>query len=442
MLIEFSVSNYRSIKDEARFSLVAGTGNEHLDTNVVVPELTASLRSTPLLRTAAIYGANAAGKSNLLQAMEVMREIVLRSSETEDRKLPVVPFKFDVDSPTLPTTLAATFLVDGVRYEYGFSVTSDTVLEEWLYAWPNGRAQLWFSRERDETDEEKFHFGKKLTGDKEVWRRATRTNALFLSTAVALNSTQLRPVSNWFRELLCIPSRRKWLSGFFSDSRWDLAATIDNCKGNRKAKVIEFLQAADLAISDLRVVQRQSVLNFLWSSLLSNFDSQGSASSAEPKSGRYSNREVNILHEPETGEPGELKVSEESDGTQKFLSITGPWLNALAHGKVIIYDELHDNLHPALVRFLVECFHNPKLNTSGAQLIFTTHETSILTQELFRRDQIWFCERGGDLATSVFSLTEFSPRKGLDNLERSYLGGRYGALPLIRTLSPLSESET
>lgn len=441
MLIEFLVSNYRSIKGEARFSLVAGTGNEHRETNVVVPELTAGVRSTPLLRSAAIYGANAAGKSNLIQAMAVMREIVIGSSEKGERNLPVVPFKFDVDSRTLPTTLRATFLADGVRYEYGFSVTSEAVLEEWLYAWPHGRAQLWFTRDRDETDQDKFDFGKKLTGDKEVWRRATRTDALFLSTAVALNSAQLRPVSNWFTELLCFPGRREAWSAIYSTTRWDLAATMSNCEGARKAEILEFLQAADLAVSDLRVVERESKYTLFRSFRTSDDDSTGPDTLSEPTTSKLKIREVNIVHEPETGQPGELAVSEESDGTQKFLSIAGPWLDALANGKIIFYDELHDNLHPALVRFLVECFHDPKLNTSGAQLIFSTHETSILTQEIFRRDQVWFCERGSDLVTSVFALTQFSPRKGLDNLKRSYLGGRYGALPIIRALSPLSESQ-
>ena len=127
----------------------------------------------------------------------------------------------------------------------------------------------------------------------------------------------------------------------------------------------------------------------------------------------------------------ELDLEEESDGTQKILALAGPWLDALEKGKVIVIDELHENLHPALVRFLVEQFHDPKLNTKGAQLIFSTHDTSILNQEVFRRDQVWFCERDRNLATSLFPLTDFRPRKGRENLERAYLEGRYGAVPYV-----------
>jgi AAA15 family ATPase/GTPase len=130
----------------------------------------------------------------------------------------------------------------------------------------------------------------------------------------------------------------------------------------------------------------------------------------------------------------DLDLRDESDGTQKMFAFAAPWLETLERGRVLVVDELHDNLHPALVQFLVTLFHSPATNPRGAQLVFTTHETSILNQDILRRDQIWFCERDERQATRLYPLTDFSPRKGLENLERAYLSGRYGALPYLKTL--------
>jgi len=126
---------------------------------------------------------------------------------------------------------------------------------------------------------------------------------------------------------------------------------------------------------------------------------------------------------------------DESDGTKKLFAFAGPWMDVLKNGYVLFIDELHDNLHPKLVQFLVKLFHNKETNPKNAQLIFTTHETSILSQDVFRRDQIWFCERNKMQSTSLYPLSDFSPKKGKENLERSYLSGRYGALPFIRSFN-------
>jgi len=144
--------------------------------------------------------------------------------------------------------------------------------------------------------------------------------------------------------------------------------------------------------------------------------------------------ELYMIHKDSTGNLVKFNFDEESDGTQKLFSFAGPWLDTLKNGYVLFVDELHDNLHPRLVRFLVELFHSSETNPNNAQLVFTTHETTILNQVVFRRDQIWFCEKRHDKATSVYSLTDFSPRKGRENLELSYLAGRYGAVPYMRKL--------
>lgn len=199
MLIEFSVSNFRSIREPQTLSLVADTGRELRDTHVTVP----MAKGTPaLLRAAVIYGANAAGKSNLLKALEFFRTLVLDSAR-ESRAgdpLPVQPFLLDEDSATAPSRFEVLFVQQGVRYQYGVVLDRECVRQEWLVAYPGGRPQRWFERERGQP----WHFGPHLKPHKSrrLWADATRDNALFLSTAVQLNAEQLRPVYDWFRQQL------------------------------------------------------------------------------------------------------------------------------------------------------------------------------------------------------------------------------------------------
>ena len=423
MLIEFSAKNFKSIKGEVRLSLAAGPGKEHRETNLVTPELNQGVRSIPLVRSAAIYGANAAGKTNLLRALQAMQHIVVHSGRDID-DLPIAPFRFDPDSEAQPATFEVVGVVDRMRFQYGFSATRNVVTEEWLYTWPRGRIQFWFERTSEtETGTVRCKFGDKLTGDKEVWRRSTRPNALLLSTAVTLNSEQLRPVFDWFRHNLHIAGVGGWENIF----------SMEWCGGARKAEVVRFLRAADLAIDDLRVVQEDFSPELLPGDLPSELKHRMKVEFSGAKL-----VQVRVSHDTNHGQPVELDLDEESDGTQKMFALAAPWLDTLDNGHVVVFDELHDNLHPALVRFLVDRFHDPEANARGAQLVFTTHDTSILSQDVFRRDQIWFCERNSHQETQVFPLTDFRPRRGVENLERSYLAGRYGALPYVRPASSRS----
>jgi uncharacterized protein len=410
MLIEFAIANFRSIRDEQRLSLVAGSGGEHGDTNTLTPDMASSGKPLRLLRSAAIYGPNAAGKSNLLRAMQTMRRIVL-TSQQELAALPVVPFRFDGTSQREPTLFEVVILLDGVRYQYGFSATADRVHDEWLFAFPKGRAQRWFERSiADKPNVQQFSFGDNLNGDKEVWRRATRHNSLFLTTASSLNSAQLLPIYHWFE--------RNFVN-LGLDQHYPMTSITKIGDGAAGQPLLDFLRAADLAVEAIRLKEEQTpnlgAVERVFSSL------------------RIDN--VRLVHQSADGAEVELGLADESEGTQKMFAFAGPWLDALAAGRTLAVDELHDNLHPLLVRYLVELFHSPKTNPKGAQLIFTTHETSILSQDIFRRDQIWFCERDEHQATRLFPLTDFHPRKGLENLERSYLSGRYGALPYLRSVS-------
>lgn len=412
MLIEFSVTNFRSIKEETRLSLVASRDKKHGDSNLVEPKLAEDARPIWLLRSAAIYGANAAGKTNLLRGLKTMRDIVLHSTDRLD-ELPVTPFRFDSECRNLPTSFEVICIADGdVRYQYGFSATPHEVTDEWLYVWPSGRMQVWFERSRSETSgEPSWKFGRKLTGDREVWRRATRPQALFLSTAISLNSTQLKPLYDWFRERLHVASVGGWSPSF----------SLEYCNKNR-TDIVGFLTAADLAVTDIRIVEEDfSPEKF---PELKDLD--------EKFPGEKTIVDVFLRHQPKGGKSAELEMAEESHGTQKMFALAGPWLDSLDKGNVIVFDELHDNLHPALVRFLINRFHDPEANPYGAQLIFSTHDTSILDRDVFRPDQIWFCERNEHLETRLFPLSDFRLRRSVEDLEKAYLAGRFGALPYIQ----------
>ncbi len=411
MLMEFSVANYKSIKEEACLSMVAGTGKEHWETHLFSTKLAAKKRPATLVRSAAIFGANAAGKSNFIEALAAMKNIVTKSNQGLE-KIPTTPFKFDPEFESQGTTFEVKCIVDDVKYQYGFKATYDEVVEEWLFAWPLGRVQLWFERDGPE-----WSFGDKLVGDKEVWRRATRPNALFLSTAVSLNSKQLEPLYNWFRKTLQFVGPTGLTNRFL----------IECCKDNKKVEIIEFLRSADLAITDIQIEEKKFVPEL--------FPPDMPLSLKEELTRDFQSKTlVNLQFQHETGHgrPTNLDFEEESEGTQKFFALAGPWLDTLNSGYVAIVDELDNSLHPALVAFLVGRFHDPELNTKGAQLIFSTHDATILSQNRFRRDQIWFCERNSHQETLLYPLTDFKPRKDLENLEQSYLSGRYGALPYLQ----------
>ncbi|MBN4079238.1 ATP-binding protein [Beggiatoa alba] len=420
MLIEFTVTNFRSIKTEQSFSLVKGKGEELEWGNVFQPS---GAGNPALLHSAAIYGPNAAGKSNLVKALQTMRDVVVESATKMQHgdELPVISFRLDVETEQAPSQFEVVFVVDGVRYQYGFAATRSRVTGEWLLAFPKGPPQRWFSRVWDEARQMyDWKMGQALSGQKQLWRESTRPNALFLSTAVQLNSEQLQPVYNWFSRTLRIAQLGGWGS-------WFTASLCEN-PGSRE-RVVDFLKAADLDIHDVQVTRKKFDVHSLPDDMPSSLKTQ-----LVEELNNKDMMEIKTLHQTAEGRTVLFDFDDESDGTQKLFAFAGPWLDSLEHGFVLFVDELHYNLHPKLVRFLIELFHSPETNPNNAQLVFTTHETSILSQEVFRRDQIWFCEKDGGQATEVIPLSDFSPRKNRENLEMSYLAGRYGALPYIRKL--------
>ncbi len=422
MLIEFTVQNFLSFRERSRFSLVKGSRGELENTNVIRHE---TLSTPSLLRSAAIYGPNAAGKSNLIKAIQAMEQMVLKSAtETQaGEPLPVAPFLLDEDSAQLPCEFEVHFISEGVRYQYGFAATRERITEEWLLAYPKGRPQRWIDRQYDSTIQTYF-WGTmdKLAGKKQLWQEATRPNALFLSTAIQLNNQQLQPVFRWFSKILHV-------AGF---GRWHPGLSVEMCEQEDSRKdVLSFLRSADIDIDDIRLEKKE--IEFPASS------SELSVSVDDPiMNVNLFSVNVKTGHILESGKKVFFDLRDESDGTQKIFDLSGSWQDTLKHGYVLFVDELHDNLHPVIVEYLINLFHNPETNPKDAQLVFTTHDTSILRRDVFRRDQVWFCEKDKSLSTVLFPLTDFRPRKE-ENLERRYLSGRYGALPYVSKIRTAAE---
>ena len=420
MLIEFNVTNFLSFRDQAVLSLVKSKGDELMDANTFSPDAP----STPdLLNSGVIYGANASGKSNFIKAIVLMEDLVKHSANDiqAGEELSVTPFLLDEESNSRPSEFEVTFVSQGVRYQYGFSANTEHFLEEWLYAYPEGRPQKWIERAYDKsTQTYKWGSMGKLTGKKQMWQEATRPNALFLSTAIQLNNQQLKPVFEWFSKTLHVAGFGRWHPGF----------SIKACE-NEKAKnnILRFLKAADIDIDDVKLEYEKFNPDDLPSDIPDDVRTQ-----LEKEFRDKSLVNVKTAHTLKSGKKVFFDLDNESDGTQKIFALSGPWLDTLENGFTLIIDELHDNLHPLMVKFLVDLFHNKETNPKNAQLIFTTHDTSILNQDVFRRDQVWFCDKDRDQSSCLYPLTDFSPRKGADNLERGYLAGRYGALPYLRSI--------
>lgn len=397
MLIEFRVKNFRSLRDEQVLSLVASKDTSLQDTHT----LRTGLKAVPsLLRSAVVYGANASGKSNLVKALQHMRGVVLESASVHQPGQPftVQPFRLDSRSASEPTEFEVTFLLEGVRYQYGFAMTPQRIVREHLLVYKAFKPQRWFERHFDvSTGKDVYDFGPGLKGAKHLWEGATRPNALFLSMAVQLNSEALRPVFDWFAKGLVILDEQTPLNPQTS-IQWLRQA-------GRRQQLCDFLTAADISIADIEVVTRQA------------------PDDTEEHQLRFS-------HVTEQGR-AVFDLMDESNGTRNLLFLAGPVLDILNQGLTLVIDELDTSLHTLLVRELVRLFHRSEVNTGGAQLIFTTHDTSLLdAPDLFRRDQVWLVEKDRDQASALVALSEFSPRKN-EALERGYLLGRYGGVPLL-----------
>jgi hypothetical protein len=319
-------------------------------------------------------------------------------------------------------------LVGGVRYQYGFSVSDTAVLEEWLYAYPKGKQQAWFSRHAGKA----MSFSEKMPGENRTIEGLTRPNSLFLSAAAQNNHLALAPLYGWFsRSLEFVLGER---------SEWKQRSAVLCADPRHRGSVVNMVAFADLGIADLRISEqalsagekriRSAVVTSIKSVLETDdplFDWIGSR------------KHIQLLHRlGENIVP--FEPNQESDGTIAYLTLLGPIILALQTGGVVCVDELDASLHPLLATQLIQLFGDKSLNPQGAQLIFNTHDTNLLSSGTLRRDQIWFAEKKQDGGSQIYPLTDFKPRKE-ENLANGYLQGRYGAIPFLNPQCLPSDEE-
>ena len=293
-------------------------------------------------------------------------------------------------------------------------------MHEWLYAYPSGRAQSWIERAWD-AEEQQYQWGRMeaLKGQKKLWRGSTRENALFLSQAVQLNCKQLQPVFDWFQRTLRIIGIRGVTRSY--------TKRLCSHDEHKKNLIVKFLQGADLNVVGLEIKK-----NTLDESDFVFPDHVPEA--ARKRLMQDAALSVQLHHRGDGDSIISFDLDDESDGTQKLFAFAGPLLDVLGGGSVLFVDELHGHLHPLIVKMLVGLVNNSETNPNNAQLVFTTHETSILSQNVFRRDQIWLADQEHRDGTELTPLSDFRVRKQAEDIERFYLDGRYGAVPYLNGL--------
>lgn len=383
MLLRFTFGNFRSFRNEQELSLIAGSGSD-TEASFPVPGV-----KEAILPVCGIYGANASGKSNVLKALSFVQEAVLNSHRLWEPSgpIPIQMFKGDSDGTA---EFVVDFVVEAVRYQLGFKATSMEIAEEWLFSYPNGRKQNLYTRSGPAA----ITFGRTLAGDNRTIASLMRKNSLYLSTAAQNNHEALRPVYNWFHRSI----------DFVFERSIDFAGeTGSMCRFDEpRQEILDMMRFADLGVVSLRLEDVTGI---------------------DPG--------IRFLHS--VGDKVvEFDPNDESQGTAAYFSLLGPVLTALKRGAVLAVDEIDSSLHPSLTAFLVRLFGNKNSNPTAAQLIFSTHDTSLLSDGILKRDQVWFTEKDRVGVSQLYPLTDFKPRTG-ENFEKRYLQGRFGAIPFINS---------
>jgi AAA15 family ATPase/GTPase len=429
VFLQFSVSNFRSLRDLQTLNLGASNHDKSLPENTLSPELP-GLKGKRWLKAIALYGANASGKSTLIEAMEALSDWVGQSAKTTDPDEHISfidPFALDAASAEIPTAFAVTFAVDGVRFEYRVAATKRLILHESLRAWPSSREQIWFERDWNPLTKSHDFSPDNPTGlprNRDIEQR-TLKNMLYLSKAVAENRKEVEAPFRWlvscfrFMDL----SKRAGLGGGFTLNQ------IDGKGDTLKSKIMEVLKHADLGVVDAATIEKEppstetmKMLQMLAPDLVKDLDKSGS------KRPRF--MEPQLFHQGPGNSVTPLEWERESAGTQRFFALIGPWLDFLEKGYTICIDEIETSMHPIMVRELLKLIFNETTNTGGAQVIFTTHNPLFLDSTLLRRDQVWFTDKDDEGISHLYPLTEYQPRQE-ESLIRGYMAGRYGAVPFV-----------
>ncbi|MBK9094108.1 MAG: ATP-binding protein [Anaerolineae bacterium] len=414
MLIELKIKNYRSFREETTLSLVSSADKTLSENTMPVPEF----GGRSLLRSAVVYGPNAAGKSNLIAAAHFVDDFV---NSSMDRKLnsPIAatPFLLVAEPNTDPSEFEITFIDDqDVRYQYGFHVTAKQVVREWLVAYPKGLPQTWFEREQAGGSAPSWNFGRNLKGKNSQVAELTRPDVLFLSNAAKLNHHQLGRVFEWFQTSLRVIGADQLSPYLYT---YSAARAREDRQTHERLR--RLMIAADFGISDFEVHEETYTEKDLPEEMPVALRNQ-----------LINQKHLDVYMRHPVGAEAEvvMPLQEESNGTQRLFALGGPLVEVLEKGWTLFVDELDASLHPLLVRYLVEMFHNPQINPKGAQLIFNTHDTTLMDCNLFRRDQVWFVEKDRQGCSHLYPLLDYSPRRD-EALTKGYLLGRYGAIPFL-----------
>jgi uncharacterized protein len=412
MLLEFSVANYLSFKERAVFSMLASKDDTLEESNVF------AVGKKRLLKSAVIYGANASGKSNLLSAMLCMRRMVKESSKDSqaNEDIDVECFKLNIECDDKPSFFEIVFNQNNCMYRYGFEADNKRIHSEWLFSIPRAKEVELFVRDGQQIKVHKSQFKEGLDlGTK------TRENALFLSVCAQFNGAISKELLLWFQDF-------RFVHGL-SDLGY-LERTVDLLKDiKQKDKIMGMAHIADLSIDNIEGVKRKLTLEDLPKTLSDDVKK-------EIVKNEIMQTEMKTLHKKYGKEGEEIGTvtfdlnTDESGGTVKFLTMTGPLLDTLQEGTVLVIDELDARLHPLLTQAIIKLF-NSITNSKNAQLIFVTHDVSLLTNQLFRRDQIWFTEKDTYGGTDLYSLSSLLKVRKTASFGKDYILGKYGAIPFI-----------
>ncbi len=432
MIIQFLIENYKSFKHETIFSFVGSTtAKEHEEEN------TFPWRNYKLLKSNAIYGANASGKSNLLNAIKDMKRVVLTSFQNalieNFKEKSIQPFKLSVETKELPSIFEIVFIQNDKQYRYGFEIKDNIISSEWLFHIPSKIETALFTREGDKININKTQFseGAGLEGK-------TRNNVLFLSVCSQFNGETSNSIIEWFKKI-------SFVSGI-DDDRYS-GYTTNRIKKDEKFrnwvnKFISFLEISKLSVEDelleqinieeLEIPEDKKELRLALEAIQSLQEKQKTI----PKLKAWHNvyNDLNIIQDTISFD----FHNEESKGTQKLVYILGPIYDTLINGKILLIDELDSRLHTILCKYLLNLFHI--FNKKNSQFAFILHDTNILNSETFRRDQIWFSEKDQFGATKLFSLYDFGKVRKDAKFDKNYLKGDYGAVPYVENVDDLIES--
>jgi len=412
MLIEFSVANVLSFKDRVTFSMVASNDDALQESNVF------AWGKKRLVKSAVVYGANASGKSNLLSAMGFMRHMVLTSSKDTqvNEEIDVDAFKLSTECEGKPSFFETVFIQNGKTYRYGFEVDRQRVHSEWLFTIPATKEAELFVREDNQIKVNRIRF--KEGRDLET---KTRENALFLSVCAQFNGEISKGLLLWFKNF-----------GFIyglSDFPY-LGVTVEKLKTpEQKRQLMEIARIADLCIDDIEGREEKLTIEKLPKDMPEEMKRDIIKQDLTEVELKTTHRKFG----KDNAEVGTVifdLAENESGGTQKFLNMAGPLLDTIETGDILVIDELDARLHPLLTKTIVALF-NSRANQKNAQLIFASHDTGLLTNKLFRRDQIWFTEKDQYGVSSLYSLIELQGVRKEASFGKDYILGKYGAIPFI-----------